>query len=79
MANRELTRRRFIEIAGAAATVSQLQQRTQLEALARQTSDAQDNLRMNLPVNRDWRFMRQATPGSAVEARFISHQPVKYG
>ncbi len=78
MRNLELTRRQFIEIAGAAATVSQLQGGARLDASTLLPKNPDGDVRLTVPVNRGWRFKRQQSPGSAVEAGFIGAEKPEY-
>ncbi len=78
MTKLELTRRQFIELAGAAATSAQLSRSVPVEALTLPAKNIEGDVRMTVPVNRNWRFMRQASPGSAVEALFIGAEKPGY-
>jgi hypothetical protein len=75
MSNSELTRRQFIEMAGAAATSAKLRFMG-LDAVPSAKED--EGARLTIPFNRNWRFMRQASPGSAVEAQFIGAEKPGY-
>lgn len=78
MAKQELTRRQFMEIAGVAAASTQLTRSFPVEASTPPAHNSPGELRMNVPMNRNWRFMRQAAPGSAVEAQFIGAELPAY-
>src|ERR1700691_3611665 len=78
MTKLELTRRQFIEIAGAAAATSQLSRGMQASASTGAAGGNDSDTRVIVPVNRDWRFMRQAAPGGAVEAQFVGAEKPGY-
>ena len=56
------TRREFIEITGVAATSAQLNRSIPVEALTLPAKDPDGDVRHSVPVNRNWRFMRQQPP-----------------
>ncbi len=74
----ELTRRRFIEIAGAAATASHLEGSAPLDAFNLPAQKSNGVVRMTIPLNCNWRFQRQETPGSAIEAKFAGAEKPGY-
>ena len=78
MTKLELTRRQFIEIAGAAAATSQLSRGMQASASTGAAGGNDSDTRVIVPVNRDWRFLRQAAPGGAVEAQFVGAEKPGY-
>jgi beta-galactosidase len=78
MTKLELTRRQFIEIAGIAATSAQLNRGMPAEALTPTAKGLDGKVRQTIAVNRGWRFMRQAAPGSAVEAQFVGIEKPGY-
>lgn len=74
----ELSRRRFMELAGAVATATQLDRPSPLEGLTVDSPRLNSGTQETYPLNRNWRFMRQAAPGSAVEAIFINAEKPEY-
>ncbi|MGO8719147.1 MAG: glycoside hydrolase family 2 TIM barrel-domain containing protein [Acidobacteriaceae bacterium] len=78
MAKLELTRRQFIELAGAAATATQLDRPSPLEGLTVAPNRSDAGVRNNFSLNRSWRFQRQESPGSAIEAKFIGAEKPGY-
>ena len=78
MVNGTLTRRAFIEIAAAAATTATLARGFSAERPGMLPEDAGENARVTVPINRNWRFMRQASQGNAVEAGFIGAEKLGY-
>src|ERR1700677_3052759 len=78
MTKLELTRRQFIEVAGIAATSAQLNRSMPAEALTPTAKSLDGKVRQTITVNRGWRFMRQAAPGSAVEAQFVGIEKPGY-
>lgn len=78
MVKLELTRRQFIELAGAAATATQLNRASSLDGLTVAPNRLDTGIRNTYPLNRNWRFQRQETPGSAIEAGFIGAEKPGY-
>jgi beta-galactosidase len=76
MSNSELTRRQFIEMAGAAVTSAKLRFGAGLDAVRSGKQD--EGLRVTIPMNRNWHFMRQVNPGSAAEVQFIGAEKPGY-
>ena len=78
MAKLELTRRQFIELASAAATVTQLDRASPLEGLTVPPNHSAAGVRNTIPLNLNLRFQRQEAPGSAVEAPFMGAEKPGY-
>ena len=74
----ELTRRKFMEIAGAAMTASRLEPGKQPDALTLHIAGSDGHPRRSVPMNRNWRFLRQASLGRAVEAQFAGVEKSGY-
>jgi beta-galactosidase len=77
-----MSRRQFIGTsvisAVAAASIPALNGHARESTPGQKEGETLESLRVITPLNRNWRFKRQAAPGSAVEAEFVGAEKPQY-